>query len=98
MITPIFHTYQVPTCPECGHEEDVKQVCKHCGYEYSESGYSKWTVIKWILIIILFLWVLCTAIIWIIGDIGYPQKPDPTLVQVIKNEYHWLVNLLHRIY
>lgn len=27
-----------PSCPECNKAEDIKQVCRHCEYEYPESG------------------------------------------------------------
>lgn len=98
IIIPVSHNSEEDKCPNCGKPEDIKQVCKHCGHEYPEDdeddeggGWSTFFgVIIFIAVIIVICWIFLTFIVWIAGD--------DTLVNVIKSQYHWFVNLMHRIY
>lgn len=33
-VPPVVGLLKKPTCPECKQEEDKKEVCKQCNYEY----------------------------------------------------------------
>jgi hypothetical protein len=53
-IIPIFISPEEPEkCPECQKEEDIKEVCRHCGYEYldySDIEFSWKGFLKWLLL------------------------------------------------
>lgn len=34
---PMFFHSEPKKCPKCHKEEDKKEVCKHCGYEYPKN-------------------------------------------------------------
>jgi hypothetical protein len=85
-----------PKCPKCGQDEDVKQVCKHCGYEYEEeSGLSFGDVLLLVFIVIggafLFLWLVWTFITWF-------DHENLTLLDVLKNQGEYLIRLSKRVY
>ncbi len=85
MITPIIipmRSSEPSRCPECGKPEDIKQVCRHCGHEYSEEGVSGWWVLWLILGTVAALWLLSTVVYWLLEQ-GFS---NPTLLEVLKEQ------------
>lgn len=37
VITPIIIHEEIDTCPNCGKEEDVAVICRHCKKEYPDN-------------------------------------------------------------
>jgi hypothetical protein len=60
-IVPIFipMNNQPDKCPKCNKDEEIKEVCAHCGYEYPEKKSST------ILAIILLLFAIGTLILFL---------------------------------
>lgn len=91
IIIPIITPPPTPKCPHCGHNENKKTVCRNCEYEYKEdSGIGTKYVILAILFILFFAYVIVTGLYWIV-DGG-------TLVDLIKSQWKFFVDLLHRIW
>lgn len=87
IIIPI-DTSEPDTCPKCGKEEDIKQVCGHCGYVYPEDDESSnwWVPIAVIIFIILVFWVLWTLVQWFGGF-------EDSLWEVLKMQWRWVSRL-----
>ncbi|MCK5604419.1 hypothetical protein KAR91_21190 [Candidatus Pacearchaeota archaeon] len=82
-------TAQAAKCSECGKDEDIKRVCRHCGVEYVDKKTPKWkscligmTIITgMILATTLLCWVAeCDHNDWRIEDKGLK---DPTYVEFV---------------
>lgn len=86
MIVPVVTS--PPRCPGCQKVENVKRVCAHCGYEYTEEG----GVLKEVLIIggivviaILFVsWLTFTCFDWFDGT---------PLREVLHEQWEWVKGL-----
>ena len=76
-------------CPECGKEEDIKQVCKHCGYEYPEEEETNGCMTA--LVVMLIIWLVITIIWWIADNNSLGEKRS--LWETIKAQYHFITSL-----
>ena len=80
-------------CPKCKNEENIIQVCKHCGYVYPEDGGS-WLDWLFCLLIVIFIIIIINYIgvlgYWIFQDKStqYGFGPE-TLEKVIRNNFHF---------
>jgi len=95
--TPVPLPIIIPTesepdvCPECGRSEDIKRVCRHCGYEYPESSEDfRWYhilagIVFILLAVVLFCWILWTLIEWL--------SWSDSLVDVLKDQWEWLKSI-----
>lgn len=80
-------------CPKCGKEEDIKQVCKHCGYEYEETDndLSGWSIVFGTLSFIgIGIWLAITIYVWI-AESG-ASNPS-TLIDVLVSQYDFVSRL-----
>lgn len=84
--TPIFIPTDPPKCPSCGMDEDKKEVCNHCGYEYEKEKFSVLDIVGVILLFIVGLWVLLTLSYWLITG-------DVTLTSILKQQWCHLTHL-----
>lgn len=100
VITPIIIHEEIETCPNCGKEEDIAVICRHCKKEYPEEVNSSifmtiMEVIFWFIIVLLILSLLWTFMVtvmeWITSD-------KMTLIASIKQSVHWWGSLFSRIY
>ncbi|MDP2816308.1 MAG: hypothetical protein Q8O19_06480 [Rectinemataceae bacterium] len=85
-------------CPKCDRPENVKEVCKHCGYEYPEENSPdlRWYEIALIVGVVSFAtYAILTFGYWMVG--GDWGKPDPTLVEVLESQWQWIKELCGRI-
>ncbi len=100
-IIPIF----IPTdsesekCPKCHKEENIQQVCKHCGYVYPEEEYenpfSWWQWIIIVLLLIILIDILCVIFYWLFQDIhGYKVE---TLFEVFKNNWEGISDFFGKL-
>ena len=87
MFIPIFIHSEPDKCPKCEKEEDIKQVCRHCGYEYEEDGESVWFILGVIGSFILIIYILVTLTNW------FTALDGATLFEVIKNQWEWVTEL-----
>ena len=89
MIIPIIIPSATDKCPKCQKDEDIKQVCRHCGYEYVEEESNGWDYVRGLAVIFLtiscFLWVVLTLMDWIAG-----VEHGTTLVDVLKGQVEWV--------
>lgn len=92
MIVPIFMPsrsapYVPPSCPHCG---------KPLPGWGAPSGRFPWGEALIVLsIVAVFILSLITLAGWMMGDL---EGHKHTLVEVIRGEWRWFVDLLHRIY
>ena len=89
MIIPPFVIKE--SCPGCGKDEDIKQVCRHCGYEY-KNEWSQLSLVEKIVAIlgvIIILWLIFTIVTWLFFA-------DDSLFEIIKSQYEHIKEL--RIY
>jgi len=84
---PIFIDNSPARCPECGKDEDIKTVCAHCGYEYSDESLSAIEVILVIGIILFGIWLLCTIFYWLV------EANDSSLWGVLKSQWNFIWSL-----
>lgn len=80
----------VERCPECGKEEDLKTVCRHCGHEYEDDepiGFLGWVI--GISILGLIVWFILTMIFWFVGSL----VDGDTLLDVLKSQWEFISNL-----
>jgi len=89
-ITPIIiHSNSgPPKCPECGKEENIKQICKHCGYEYPEEEINGFMTF---LGIVLIIWLILTIAWWIADNSSLGEKRS--LWEIIKVEFEFITSL-----
>ena len=95
ILVPMPYNNEPDRCPKCGKEEDVKQVCKNCGYEYpEEEGAPWWQWLIFIGLILLGLTILGIIIGWLAGafnDDYYGEKKS--LVQCFGVVWQWIRSL-----
>lgn len=98
-MIPIFiHTTHEPSrCPHCHKLERQETRCAHCGYIYPDTG-GGFIGIAAAMVGFLVSGVIAmiTLLSWAMPGIEY--RDPPTLVQVIADEWHWFIALLHRIW
>jgi hypothetical protein len=90
MIIPIFFHSKSETskCPGCKKDENIKEICAHCGYEYKESEFSDFIPICIIVLgCFVFLWIGFTILDWLFG---YPG--NRSLLEVIVDQWRWILN------
>lgn len=73
MITPvpIFVPMEDERCPNCDREENIIEVCGHCGHKYEEEEFEGsvfGVVAKILLVVIVFCWLLITLTIWVFSN------------------------------
>jgi len=93
MFTPIIIPIQQPEkskCPECGKNENIISVCKHCGHEYEEDEL-KWHhkligVILGIIIILLFILFMWSCFDWL-SDF---DNKHLSLFKIISNNFKYI--------
>ena len=81
MIVPIiFPIHDTPvTCPNCKQDENKKEVCKNCSYEYKYGGGSCLEYLFILFIILLFLWQVFVILVSFMGlGFNYCYGSDPT--------------------
>lgn len=90
IITPVYIPYNTTPslCPKCHKDEDIKEVCKHCGYEYQEEKTSGGVIFFCICIICLFLWAIGTIFNWI--AFNWNQE---SLFEIIGNQFKYITSL-----
>jgi len=92
IITPIFIpvSQSKSKCPHCHKDEDVKEVCRNCGYEYKDDDNINFLdVVKIILFILFACWFIITIVLWLSPMYG---QGNPTLWEVIKMQWQWISN------
>jgi hypothetical protein len=77
-------------CPECGKIEDIKKICRHCGYEYKDTKLTTTESIFIILTIIFGSYMLITLLYW--------TMESCTLLEILKAQGNWFLELSKRIY
>lgn len=89
-IPSMYCSSPPPECPECHRPEDIKEVCRNCGYEYSEGeGMALWKILLMLIfIVILVLWFLIT-----LSDFVFTNYEHYTLSQIIGSQWQWLSSL-----
>lgn len=66
VIIPMSIQHEPDKCPNCKNPENIKQVCRNCGYEYKEDDeLSRKEFLFCFLIVSIFFWVLATVTIWV---------------------------------
>lgn len=97
MIAGLAATNAARSINRHGHGEGLPR-CPKCGQVIGGDGLSKreeiWIVLCATAIVIVLFWIIVTLIAWMDP---YPDK-SITLMQVIKNQWHWLFDLLHRVW
>ncbi len=89
MITPVIIPYRSEPCkcPKCKKEEDIKQVCKNCSYEYPEEeggGFIGFLIITFILII---TYLFVTMLFWL-SDLDHRS-----LFEIVGSQIKWFSEL-----
>lgn len=86
-------------CPWCNNDENTKLVCRNCGHEYVDEDDEPTTFLDNVIIAIiviffisLFFTIVFTFFNWIGGNDHF------TLIDAIKESYHWWGKLLNRIW
>jgi hypothetical protein len=74
-------------CPKCKKEEDKKEVCRHCGYEYPEEKLSGKSIALGLSIIIFALWVFITLLCWLV------TSSENSLLKILVIQYEWITSL-----
>jgi uncharacterized protein (DUF983 family) len=87
IICPIFIHTEPEKCPECHKTEDIKEVCRHCGYEYKEDE-GCFSIVVFIIVIVVIL-VFATWVIWTLSDWLCSSYPT-TLLETLKSQWEWL--------
>lgn len=91
MINP--SNQQPAECPKCHKQEDIIEVCAHCGYEYEPDETSWVDGLKVILLILFLVWLVTTIVVWLLnlstGDstslIQYPVSQFNFIMKAIKH-------------
>jgi len=97
MMIPIHTDDEPEICPSCHKKEQIKRVCAHCGYEYKDD--SEPTSLKHNIIFALFLIALAGIPMWlIITFFQFMSYSQPTLVEVLYNQWLWFVNIFSRLW
>jgi uncharacterized protein (DUF983 family) len=90
-IIPIFFQHESNKCPKCKHEENVKSVCRSCGYEYTEytesDSVSKSEWVIFIITVIGGIWIALILMEWLFGF------HNDSLVEILISQWRWLQNL-----
>lgn len=63
-MIPIPTRSEPPRCPGCRREEDTREVCRHCGYEYADWTPSGWQVLGCIAAILIASWLVLSIGVW----------------------------------
>lgn len=91
MYTPVIvpiHT-EPSRCPSCRHDEETKTVCKHCNYEYPESGMTATDLGVVIVVIAVSIWFVLTIFTWLATS----TYENTTLAEVLQWQWNWLTSL-----
>lgn len=78
-----------PRCPSCSNLESTKTICRHCGYEYKDTGsaWGIWVILFWTLVA---GWVMFTLLAWLVpASVG----DNITLLSVLKAQWKFLNHL-----
>lgn len=73
-------------CPKCERIEDIKMVCRKCGYEYPDEP-ERWYQSNWFFILTLIaatpilLWLFFTVLHWLVSE--------TSLQSVLKSQWEW---------
>lgn len=76
-------------CPKCNKPEDIKEVCKNCGYEYPEDE-ENFTGVDYLVgasLLIGNIYIIVTLLCWVTSDNHY------TLLGIIQSQFQWLIRL-----
>ena len=92
-FVPIFipHNTEPSKCPKCRRNENIVEVCRHCGYEYEESDWTWRDVLITVCIVVVGFWLLITVLYWFFQSGNY--YGDKTLVEIIVSQWNWLTKL-----
>lgn len=75
---PVFINHREPKCPECGEPENIKQTCRHCGYEYDEDNELNFKDVLFIMFaVIVFVWAIITLMMW------FAERENTSLIGLI---------------
>jgi hypothetical protein len=79
------------TCPECGKVEDIKRVCRHCGYEYKDCDPTTFRDWLGVFVVVVVIWAGITVLIWLLqtGTERYPA----TLVRCFECQWEFIKSL-----
>lgn len=83
-------------CPECGKQENIKRVCRHCGHEYRDDDVSGWRMFLFIVGVFFVLWVFLTVGYWLLEQ-SYHRL---TLLEVLKGQWEFFrgLHFMHYTY
>lgn len=78
-------------CPKCNKDENIIEVCAHCGYEYKEEPTRWYDWVVPLLVVVVGIWALCTVIVWIIDSTEYGDKRS--LWEIIVMQWDFIKSL-----
>lgn len=73
-ITPIpiiLPAQERSKCPACKADEDIVEVCAHCGHKYIDEPTRWYHVFCGIIMILFVIWALITVISWLFDNSTY---------------------------
>jgi NADH:ubiquinone oxidoreductase subunit C len=91
VIVPVFIPVEDDKCPHCGKTENIKQVCRHCGYEYPEDENSFWFNFIATFCVIYLFYSAITVIVWLM-NLQF-ENDHQTLTDVLR----WQWNFIHQL-
>ena len=86
-LNTAINSYHKDKCPECGKPEDIKEVCRHCEYEYPEDYDISWWGITIIILLICFSGYLFGTVIYWLTDYN-----NSTLIEIFHGQIDWISN------
>ena len=98
---PVISTDSEPDrCPKCNKLEDIKSVCRNCGYEYTCDDESSSNVFIVIAFLVFMVWIVGTMYAWIFTNKPYPAEygDHQTLLGVLQFQWSWIYeNILSKM-
>ena len=85
-FVPIIINNEPDRCPKCHEVENIKEVCCHCGYEYTDEKTAWWKTA----IAICAGTTIVVIIVWALVIIGQWLEGSDTLFEVLNEEWEWL--------
>jgi len=87
-VVPIIIPVQnEATCPKCGKEEKIVELCDHCGYEYPKcENFTCLETIMFVLVIIVLIFV-CFWFAWTVIDW---LACNQTLLEILQQQWLWI--------
>jgi len=93
IIIPITSEKEPEKCPSCKKIEDIKTVCRNCGYEYTDDDDDEYSSIFMIIAFFIFMvWIAGTMYAWIFTNKPYPAEygDHQTLLGAFQFQWSWV--------